>query len=191
MSIIYFITHPEVVMDPALPVPQWHLSDKGIARMKHFAASDVMQSVQHIWSSDETKAMEAAAILGAARGGLDISVMHALHENDRSATGFLPPAEFEQVADAFFAKPDESVRGWERASDAQARVRVVFETIVVSAGDGDVAIVAHGAIGTLLLCDLTGVPIARVHDQPFQGHYWAWSRETKALLHAWKPIAPR
>jgi hypothetical protein len=34
-----------------------------------------------------------------------------MHENDRSATGFLPPPEFEAVADAFFVRPLESVRG--------------------------------------------------------------------------------
>ena len=32
-----------------------------------------------------------------------------LGENDRSATGYLPKAEFEAMADAFFARPDESV----------------------------------------------------------------------------------
>lgn len=36
-------------------------------------------------------------------------------ENDRSSTGFLPPEEFEVVADAFFAQPGVSVRGWETA----------------------------------------------------------------------------
>ena len=190
MSTIYFITHPEVVVDPALPVPQWHLSDKGIARMKLFAGSDAMRGVKAIWSSGETKAIEAAEILGS-RYGLDIFVVQALGENDRSATGFLPPAEFEQVADAFFAQPDENIRGWERAVDAQARVRAVFETIAGGGHEGDIAIVAHGAVGTLLLCHLSGLPISRGHDQPFQGHYWAWSREAKVLLHGWREIAPR
>ncbi|MGV8995979.1 MAG: histidine phosphatase family protein [Parvibaculaceae bacterium] len=187
---IYFITHPEVVVDPALPVPQWHLSDKGVARMTQFAASDVMRGVTAIWSSGETKAIEAAEILGAAHR-LDISVVQALHENDRIATGFLPPAEFEGVADAFFARPDESVRGWERASDAQARVLAVFEAIAAGEHEGDVAIVAHGAVGTLLLCHLSGIAISRAYDQPFQGHYWAYATETKTLLHGWREIAPR
>ncbi|MDO8422845.1 MAG: histidine phosphatase family protein [Parvibaculum sp.] len=190
MSTIYFITHPEVIVDPALPVPEWHLSDNGVARMTRFAASDAMRGVKFIWSSAETKAIEAAEILGR-RHELDISAIQALHENDRSATGFLPPAEFEQVADAFFAQPHESVRGWERAIDAQTRVRGVFEGIASNDLPGDIAIVAHGAVGTLLLCHLSALPISRTYDQPFQGHYWAWSKATQTVLHGWREIAPR
>jgi len=190
LSTIWFITHPEVVVDPALPVPQWHLSDRGIARMRAFAASDIMRGVKAIWSSGETKAIEAAEILGQ-QHGLDISVMQALHENDRSATGFLPPAEFEQVADAFFARPEESVRGWERAIDAQTRIRTAFEKIAANRPDGDIAIVAHGAVGTLLWCHLSGLPISREHDQPFQGHYWAYDAKVKTVVHGWREIAPR
>lgn len=31
-----------------------------------------------------------------------------MHENDRSATGFLPPPEFEAVANQFFANPHKA-----------------------------------------------------------------------------------
>ena len=56
------------------------------------------------------------------RLGLTPIVIDGLGENDRSSTGYLPKAEFEAVADAFFARPEESVRGWERAVDAQRRI---------------------------------------------------------------------
>lgn len=191
MSNIHFITHPEVVVDPAKPVPRWCLSDKGIARMRLFAASPVMARVTDVWASDETKAIEAAGIL-AGFHGLPVQVLHALHENDRSATGFLPPHEFEAVADRFFAAPNESVRGWERAADAQARILRAFHDIAAKteARDGDVAIVAHGGVGTLLLCALSNVEIERSYDQPFQGHYWTWSRQEQRVVSGWKSIAP-
>ena len=38
MNTAYFIIHPEVVVDPNTPVPLWHLSDKGVRRMRAFAA---------------------------------------------------------------------------------------------------------------------------------------------------------
>lgn len=53
-----------------------------------------------------------------------------MHENDRSATGFLPPSEFESVADEFFAKPEVRVRGWEPAIDAQARIRSEVDAVL-------------------------------------------------------------
>jgi broad specificity phosphatase PhoE len=185
---LLFITHPEVVVDPAVPVPKWGLSEQGRARMAAFAASDVAAGVGAVWTSGETKAMEAGAIL-AARHGLTPQVDEALHENDRTATGFLPPAEFEQVADAFFAEPQQSVRGWERAADAQARVVAAVERILGKAQAANVAVVAHGAVGTLALCHYLGVPIARSYDQPFQGHYW--TLQDGRALHRWTPIAPR
>ena len=68
----------------------------------------------------------------AARFRIGIEVASDLGENNRSATGFLPPAEFEKVADAFFANPEESVRGWERAIDAQRRIREAVDRIVAN-----------------------------------------------------------
>jgi broad specificity phosphatase PhoE len=185
-----FITHPEVEIDPTIPVPKWYLSNKGITRMRSFANLPLVQNVSAIWASHETKAIEAAGIL-AGRLGLPVNVHPDLHENDRSATGFLPPSEFERVADAFFAHPGTSVRGWERAIDAQNRVAGAVDEILSSSGEGDVAFVAHGGVGTLLLCQLLGCPIDRRNDQPFQGHYWAFDIPARRVLHPWKPIAPR
>jgi hypothetical protein len=67
------------------------------------------------------------------RFGLTVRTDANLGENDRSATGFIPEPEFSHVASQFFASPDTSIRGWERARDAQARIvaavdRVIAET---------------------------------------------------------------
>ena len=190
MSRLLFITHPEVVVDPETPIERWHLSAVGTERMRVFSRSPITSNVRTIWSSAETKAIEAAGILAAARG-LGIQIEKELRENDRSATGYLPPSEFESVADAFFATPTASIRGWERAIDAQARVRKAVLKIVTDHTEGDLAIVAHGAVGTLLLCALTGQAIARSFDQPFQGHYWTAALSDLKPEKGWMPIAPR
>lgn len=190
MPTALFITHPDVIVDPARPVPRWSLNAKGIARMRHYVDGSDHGAVTAVWASEETKAIEAAGLL-AARLGLGVSVHPGLGENDRSATGFLPPPEFEAMADAFFARPEESVRGWERAVDAQARVAAAVETILASHAGGDIAFVAHGGVGTLLLCHLLGHPIDRALDQPFQGHVFTFDVETRTVLTRWQPIAPR
>ena len=89
-----------------------------------------------------------------------------MHENDRSATGYLPRKEFEDVADCFFSEPTQSIRGWERAIDAQRRIVAEIEATLANAQTGDVLYVGHGGVGTLLRCWLAGVPIDRKHDQP-------------------------
>ncbi|BDA86867.1 phosphoglycerate mutase [Aureimonas sp. SA4125] len=186
----FFISHPEVVVDPVRPVPAWHLSDRGVQRMRVFAANPDLAAVGSVWSSGETKAVEAAGIL-AAHLGLGVSVCERLGENDRSATGFLPPAEFEAMADAFFAQPQVSVEGWERAIDAQDRIVAAVDAVLNRAPPGDVAIVAHGGVGTLLLCRLQDLAISRSADQPFQGHYFCFDRAARRVIHGWRPIAPR
>lgn len=188
---LIFITHPEVVVDPATPVPNWRLSARGIARMRAFAASPAVAHVTAVWASPETKATEAAGLL-AARRRLAVQVHASLGENDRRATGFLPPDDFERAADAFFAKPLDSVRGWETARAAQARVAQAVSDILCGAAppDGDVAVVSHGAVGALLLSQLLGAPISRAYDQPSQGHYWRFDPLTATVVHGWRSIAP-
>lgn len=190
MASLLFVSHPEVVVDPATPVERWHLGPVGIERMRLFARSREAAGIGAVWASTETKAIEAAGILAGALG-LGTQVCAELGENDRSATGFLPPAEFERVADAFFARPQESVRGWERAVDAQARiVRAVSRIAEAHRSEGDLAVVAHGAVGTLLYCALAVRPIDRALDQPSQGHFWTAALPDLVPVHGWRPIAP-
>jgi broad specificity phosphatase PhoE len=165
---LLFVTHPEVVVDPAVPVPRWHLAPQGVERLRRFAASGGVDGATAVWASTECKAIEAAGVL-AGRLGLGIGVREELGENDRSATGFLPPAEFEAMADAFFARPAESVRGWERAVDAQARILGAVRALAAVPGEGDLLVVSHGAVGSLLRGHLLGAPISRALDQPRQG----------------------
>ena len=189
MATLHFVSHPEVVIDPTRPVPRWHLSDVGIARARAFARSATMRAITAVWASTETKAIECAGIVAGAHG-LTVWEHKGLDENDRSVTGFLPPHEFQKVADEFFARPHESIRGWERAIDVQRRVVAAFDEIAARASEGDIAIVAHGGVGTLLYCHLAGVDISRSYDQPSQGHYWSCTLPSRVILHAWKPIDP-
>jgi broad specificity phosphatase PhoE len=188
-----FVTHPQVVIDPEIPVPDWTLSQAGRERMERFASSPAAAGLTAIYCSAERKALDSAEILSG-RTGVPFGVEAALHENDRSATGYLPPNRFEAVADRFFAEPETSVLGWERAADAQARILACVRGIAEQdATPGDVAIVAHGGVGALLLAHLSAAPISRRHDQPGSGggNYFAWRRGGFALLHGWRSIDPR
>lgn len=157
--------------------------------MKAMLGQDWMPRVRAIYCSTERKAIDGAAIL--AKGlGFSYSAIPGLGENDRSSTGYLPQKEFSAVVAEFFGRPEESVRGWERAVDAQTRIVSATTSILRDASsDGDVAIVAHGGIGTLLLCHLANVPISQDQDQPATngGNYFAFDRPTLHLIHGWRP----
>lgn len=168
MAQVHFLTHPEVAIDPTVPVPDWPLSARGLERSRAMLAQPWVSGIGAVFSSTERKARDMAAIL-AGHLGMGFTQMEALGENDRSATGYLPPAEFEATADAFFAEAARSARGWERAVDAQARIVSAVRAALAQAPPGDVAIVAHGGVGALLLCHIKGVAISRAEDQPGQG----------------------
>ena len=166
---LIFLTHAQVDIDPGTPVPEWGLSVQGKARHASFAESDEVAGVTSVYASTERKAIEGAEPV-ADRHGLTVRQVQALGENDRSATGYLPPEEFEEMADAFFANPDESIRGWESARAAQNRIVGAVQSIgLTDDNDGDILIVAHGAVGALLRCHLLGKAITRDEDQPHDG----------------------
>src|SRR5205085_2730611 len=136
------------------------------SRMQRLLSRDWLPQVEAIYCSTEQKAIDGATILSEAIG-IPFHMVAELGENDRSATGYLPPAEFDATVEAFFAHPNESVRGWERAVAAQARiVRAVTRIACIAPGSGPIAVVSHGGVGTLLLCHLMGPPIALTEDQP-------------------------
>ncbi|MGE7370116.1 histidine phosphatase family protein [Neorhizobium sp. NPDC001467] len=189
MSFALYITHPQVRIDPTVPVPLWGLSDLGRARAEQAARCGWARQLGRVISSDETKAIETAAILAAA-ANVATMIVPDTRENDRSATGFLSPPEFEKAADLFFAHPNDSFRGWERAIDAQARIVSALERIL-SDHDPDVpiAFVGHGGVGTLLKCYLAAKPISRDGDQPAGGgNLFCFDLANRAISCDWTPI---
>lgn len=186
----YFITHPNVVVGKDVPVPRWPLSELGQARMRNGLQQPWVKELAAIYCSTEQKAIDGARIL-ADHLNLAFAEIPELGENDRSATGYLPPAEFESMADAFFASPSVSVRGWERALDAQRRiVQAVNEIARAGSAAHSVAIVSHGAVGTLLYCHLAGLAIDRRWDQAPNGggNYFRFTLEPRKVFSGWRAI---
>jgi broad specificity phosphatase PhoE len=151
------------------------------------------RGVRRIFASSERKARDAALILVEVLGLEGYSVIADLGENDRSATGFLASGEFDATVDAFFAKPNESIRGWEPAAAAQTRIVRAIEQVMSQASKpaADIAILGHGGTGALLYCHLAGLPIDRRHEQPATngGNWFAFDRMSRTVLcDGWQSI---
>jgi broad specificity phosphatase PhoE len=82
------------------------------------------------------------------------------------------------------------VRGWERAVDAQTRIVGGVARVLALPIASPVAIVAHGGVGTLLLCHLKSDPITRDNEQPggSGGNCFRFQRASWALRHGWLPL---
>jgi broad specificity phosphatase PhoE len=202
----YFITHPDVIIDPGKPIERWGLSARGRERMRALLAQPWLRRVGCVLSSSEQKALDGAEILVAALG-VPQRIVHELGEYDRSSTGLLPQEEFWPLVQQFFERPEQSIRGWERAVDAQARVLgavrgavEVWQRSERSAERPDLAFVAHGAVGALLLAALSGAGISLAFDQPRApggsapgsggGNYFSFSLPELRLEQGWLPIDP-
>jgi broad specificity phosphatase PhoE len=181
-----YLTHPQIRIEPDVPVPRWGLSEIGIARAEKAAQRGWAQQLSRILSSDETKALETAAILSRSNG-LDVEVLEHSGENDRSATGFLVPEEFEKAANWFFANPEQSFHGWEKAVDAQKRIVSAVSSVLDRHDPAKpIAFVGHGGVGTLLKCYLGGLPISRSQDQLAGGGcVYAFSLADRSLACDW------
>lgn len=188
-SIVYFIAHPDVEINPRVPGPEWGLSESGERRMRSFRRP-WMARLGAVYSSTEKKARLSAMIL-AENAGFSRKAVRGCSElggNDRTATGYLPPDEFEMTAHLFFKHPKEEIRGWESASNAQRRIVAAVDQLLRRRVVGDVAVCSHGAVGALLLCHLKGVRIDQAMDQPdrTEGNYFAFDSNSRTLLHGWQ-----
>lgn len=187
-NLLRYLSHPQVQVDANVPVPDWGLSELGRSRTEAIRQAPALKKTDLIISSTERKAVETAEIIGNELG-VEVLQVHRMHENDRSATGFLPPEEFEKVADLFFLHPEQSVQGWERALDAQARIVEETKNFIREHTSGDILMVGHGGVGTLLYLHFAGVPISRDHDQPAGGgNFFAVSLAPITPLHGWCPM---
>lgn len=188
----YIITHPEVIIDPSVPVPRWKLSERGRERMHKMLALPWIPDIRAVFCSSEQKAMDGAAIL-ANHLHLPYTLLHDLGEVDRSSTGYLPREEHDAAARLLFATPDQSVRSWETALHAQQRFAAAVDKVVRLAPEqGDYAIVTHGGVATFFLCLLKHLPI-RMDQAPQAvngGCYYCFDSSSRMLLQDWQVIDP-
>ncbi|MGF9756162.1 histidine phosphatase family protein [Microvirga sp. 0TCS3.31] len=190
MASLIFITHPEVVIDPNQPITEWPLNPIGRARMGLFVDLLAGRNVTAVYASTERKATDGAAIV-AEPLGLSYRTHEDLGENDRSSTGFIAPPEFWEVVRDFFGRPHESIRGWERAIDAQTRiVNAVSRILHEDETSGDIVIVSHGAVGCLLTAHLQAVEIGQESrpQHPGGGCFIVIDRESFKLTQDWRAI---
>jgi hypothetical protein len=82
-----YLTHPQVKIDPAVPVASWGLSDVGRTHTETLAATAWLSGTTQIISSGERKAIETAEIIGGELN-VTIEVREAMHENDRQPQAF-------------------------------------------------------------------------------------------------------
>ncbi len=192
MAKIIFLSHPEVRVDPSVPVPRWSLSDQGEQRMRRFCIEGrAMRNVSSVFTSTEQKAVDCGRIANEL-----LSIGHftndQLGEIDRSSTGYLPHLEHAEVSKKAFEYPERSIRGWEKAIDAQTRIKEALRIVWRDnkRPHGDVLIVSHGGVGLLLLCSCLNQEISRKYAMQNAGGgcYFVIDSDTELVLASWEDM---
>ncbi len=186
----YYFTHTQIRVDPTKAVRNWHLSDEGRARVLRVVNAPWVSRVTRVVASTEYRVIETAHIF-AGRRDLPVEIHAKIDDSARPYSEFLSVVELDRTVDAFFAQPLENARlGWETAADAQRRVVAGIDALLAAKTDGDVLIIGHGRIGTLLLCQLAGLPISREYFQPTPGgNLFAFDCASRKLLFRWRSVA--
>jgi len=189
VPVVYFITHPDVVVDPAVPAPEWRLSPRGRTRMTSFCDLPFVRSITGVYASNERKAMDGGEIL-AARNGLTVQVRPALHENDRSATGCHLRNSARRRMRSSLARTKAFGAGKGRRTPRRGSSPAQQASHATKRPAGTSASSSHGGVATLLLCHLLRQPISRTLEQPGTtgGNYFVSDRASLALIHDWKDI---
>jgi broad specificity phosphatase PhoE len=156
MPRLVLVRHAEVVQNRDVPVERWPLSTEGVLAAAALRAHPALAGVSAVWSSPEPKALATARAI--ARDD-EVRVHPGLRELDRTAVGWVGDhASYVALVTEILRRPDESVRGCERAHDAEARVASAVGEILAERPGDDVAVVSHGLVLTLYLSRLLGLP---------------------------------
>lgn len=187
MPLIYFITHPEVLIDPDVLVPEWPLNEIGRRRTLAMTELPWIKDIELIYSSEEVKAHQTAEIV-AEHLHKEIFVHSKLGEIDRSSTGYLGEREHDLVVKEFFDKPQKSIRGWETAVMAQRRIVNCVKDIVETNPNTNIAIFSHGGVGALLMAHYKKVPIHKRYAPAQLGSYFIYDFENDEVKQEWRSI---
>ena len=148
MPKLILIKHARPEVDPRLPSEQWRLGPEGLQGAKRLVGRLDSYRIARLYSSAEPKASETAQVLARS---MDLSVVQSpnLHEHERRNVPHMASREFISMVALFFKEPDRLVLGEETADQAYERFAVAVDEII-DTDAGDVAIVTHGTVISLL-----------------------------------------
>ena len=162
MTTVYFITHPEVIPDPGIPISMWDYTDYGASRWDKILSKLWIKDIEKLYSSPETRAIKAAQRMADSLN-YNLHVREDLGPVKRPTDKVLTPEEFAAARGLFYQFSTISNAGWEKAVDAQHRIIVTVDTILQESQNvHHIAVVSHEDLCILLLCHVKQIEIQTI-----------------------------
>jgi broad specificity phosphatase PhoE len=154
---LILVRHSLPEMVTGVPAREWHLSAEGRHRCAALAGRLAAYELGAVVSSEEPKAVETGQIV-AETLGLPFDTVPGLHEHERGVVRSLwAKDEFQARMASFFEHPDELVLGHETADQAHTRFARAVASVIQWVPAGNLAIVSHGTVMTLLISRTAGL----------------------------------
>jgi broad specificity phosphatase PhoE len=150
---LILIKHARPLIDPIKPSHEWKLSEQGRADAAKLVEILRPNQIAKVYSSDEPKAIETAAII-AETLGVPTEIAADVHEHDRSNVPHMRSGEFISHVELFFRRPDELTLGRETANECLDRFESAINDTVQKHGQDNIAVVTHGTVLSLYLAKL-------------------------------------
>jgi broad specificity phosphatase PhoE len=185
MSKLYYITHPEVKIDPQIAIEDWNLSQIGRTKAINISKEPFWKDIDLIITSPEMKAQTTAKIISE-KTKVPVIKKDCLAEFDRSSTGFLKYEKYMEYMNKFYTTPDQSIDGWETALDAQTRIINCIDEFIKDEKYNNIAVIGHGATATLYKCFIKQIAPSFDEDPKAQGKYFVVDLDSNTLVSDWK-----
>jgi broad specificity phosphatase PhoE len=147
---LVLIRHSMPEIDPAVPAREWRLSEDGRRRCVRLVREVSAFDPAVVVTSQEPKAIETGQLL--AEGlGVGCETAGGLHEHRRPRAPWEGREAFEAKVARFFERPETLVFGEETADQAEGRFRAALDKVLERHRQGNLAVVSHGTVMTLLV----------------------------------------
>lgn len=159
--ILTLIRHSKTVLEKEVPNLLWKLSDEGISLAIELAQSEVINGVEIMYSSLQTKALQTTLLL-AKDNHIPIKTHSDLTELTSITNKFIE--DFETTVQSLYRGEVERVNDGESISEGQIRFNAAIEEIIeTEQGKDNIGIVAHGNILSIFAAQYTDKSAYEIH----------------------------
>lgn len=156
------IRHSKTILEPNVPNPLWQLSDEGIALATELSKKDVIQDIDVMYTSLQTKALQTSLIL-AKDNHIQIKTNPDLTELTSITIEFF--SDYEEKVRQLYAGEVSRINGGETLEEGRKRFNSAIESIVSQEKSVEnIGIVAHGNILSLFSAQFSEKDAYELHQ---------------------------
>ncbi|MGE5608094.1 MAG: histidine phosphatase family protein [Bacillota bacterium] len=188
MRKLILIKHAKPAVIPEVPSHQWELSNEGRRKCEPLAEKIKAHAPEIVITSEEPKARETGRIV-AGLLGKPFQTAAGLYEHDRSNVPHIASRDFLSWMAMFFQERNSRAFGRESAAEAQARITKAVDGVLAAHPQGNIALVTHGTVLSLLIAAHTGEDPYQLYRKMGLPSYIAFSLPDWAVVERVEQVA--